>query len=258
MSSPFSKAFNAKNPVTPLEGNAFIKAKIDAEAAGKKSFVVNGKNYPLKMEEGSPALAHGKKFRERAKKLSEGVEQGDYDYENKKVVELLEKAKKADASHRQERTEEDIAQVREDEDAAKASAVEMSAIKKKSAPLNASYANPQDYFYVSNAADFQNLQDNIASNTAKVLEAQGNPQKQADRLQKRIDKREERKRNPKGFDKLFGKDMSAGSKFDELTQDLVKRQKDASDRADRQAKDPCKDKSKGDIAFDSYGNSITC
>ena len=39
-----------KSPVTPLQGNAFIKAKMDAEAAGKSSFSVDGKNYPLKME----------------------------------------------------------------------------------------------------------------------------------------------------------------------------------------------------------------
>ena len=36
--------------MSPLEGNAFIKAKMDAEAAGKTSFSFNGRNYPLKME----------------------------------------------------------------------------------------------------------------------------------------------------------------------------------------------------------------
>ena len=49
--SKFSNPFMMKSPVTPLEGNAFIKAKMDAEAAGKSSFSLNGKNYPLKMEE---------------------------------------------------------------------------------------------------------------------------------------------------------------------------------------------------------------
>ena len=48
--SKFSKPFMMKSPVTPLQGNAFIKAKMDAEAAGKSSFSVDGKNYPLKME----------------------------------------------------------------------------------------------------------------------------------------------------------------------------------------------------------------
>lgn len=48
---------------------------------------------------GSGLMMHGDKFRDRAKKLSEGSEQGDYDYDNPKVVKLLEKARKADESH---------------------------------------------------------------------------------------------------------------------------------------------------------------
>ena len=48
--SKFSNPFMMKSPMTPLQGNAFIKAKMDAEAAGKSSFNVDGKNYPLKME----------------------------------------------------------------------------------------------------------------------------------------------------------------------------------------------------------------
>ncbi len=47
--SKFSTPFMEKNPLSPLKGNAFIKAKIDAEASGKSSFNVDGKNYPLKM-----------------------------------------------------------------------------------------------------------------------------------------------------------------------------------------------------------------
>ncbi len=48
---------------------------------------------------GSGLMMHGDKFRDRAKKLSEGSEQGDYDYDNPKVVKLLEKAREADKSH---------------------------------------------------------------------------------------------------------------------------------------------------------------
>jgi len=47
--SKFSTPFMEKNPLSPLKGNAFIKAKMDAEEAGKSSFTVDGKNYPLKM-----------------------------------------------------------------------------------------------------------------------------------------------------------------------------------------------------------------
>ena len=57
--SKFSTPFMEKNPLSPLKGNAFIKAKMDAEAAGKSSFSVDGKNYPLKMEaEESPLGNH--------------------------------------------------------------------------------------------------------------------------------------------------------------------------------------------------------
>jgi len=56
--SKFSNPFMMKSPLSPLEGNAFIKAKMDAEAAGKSSFSVDGKNYPLKMEEESPLNTH--------------------------------------------------------------------------------------------------------------------------------------------------------------------------------------------------------
>ncbi len=47
--SKFSSPFMEKNPLSPLKGNAFIKAKMDAEAAGKKTFTVDGRNYPVKM-----------------------------------------------------------------------------------------------------------------------------------------------------------------------------------------------------------------
>jgi len=229
MSSPFSKAFNAKNPMSPM----------DRALVGKQNRLPEHLQEAIKaapeMKE-SPYHKHGKLEKqleilkndpELAVKKGLSTEgQGGKDYEAISRLEAQIKQKKA--KHSSQRTEEDDMQAREDEDAARGSAVEMSAIKKKSAPLNASYANPQDYFYVSNAADFQNLQDNIASNTAKVLEAQGNPEKQADRLQKRIDKREERKKDPKGLDKLFG--TTASNRFDELTEKLKTRRDDAKSR----------------------------
>ena len=55
--SKFSKPFMMKSPVTPLKGNAFIKAVKDAKDNNKTSFAFNGKNYPLKMEK-SPLGNH--------------------------------------------------------------------------------------------------------------------------------------------------------------------------------------------------------
>ena len=48
--SKFSNPFMMKNPLSPLKGNAFIKAVKEAKDNNKTSFSFNGKNYPLKME----------------------------------------------------------------------------------------------------------------------------------------------------------------------------------------------------------------
>ena len=76
--SKFSSPFMEKNPLSPLKGNAFIKAKMDAEAAGKSSFSVDGKNYPLKME---TPLEKEKDPRERVTdtiRVSNKYKPGDY------------------------------------------------------------------------------------------------------------------------------------------------------------------------------------
>tara|TARA_R100001443_G_C3358214_1_gene178445 strand:+ start:1799 stop:2440 length:642 start_codon:yes stop_codon:yes gene_type:complete len=62
------------------------------------------KNYEPK-KKAAPKMsalpAHGDEFREKAKAASKG-EQGDYNYDDPKVVALLDKAKKADAEHQKE------------------------------------------------------------------------------------------------------------------------------------------------------------
>ncbi len=76
--SKFSTPFMEKNPLSPLKGNAFIKAKMDAEAAGKDSFTVDGKNYPLKMK---TPLNKEKDPREKVKdtiRVSNKYKPGDY------------------------------------------------------------------------------------------------------------------------------------------------------------------------------------
>ena len=96
MSSPFSNKFMDKksslfmNYDTPLEGNAFIKAKIDAEKAGKDSFVVDGKSHPVQM--------HGKvqdKIDKARKKFERKGEEGDFYEMNQDLYTELSKAKKS-------------------------------------------------------------------------------------------------------------------------------------------------------------------
>ena len=84
---------------------AKMKSPIDKELVGNQKNLNEGlkkaieaaPESPAKMK--SPMKKHGDKFRKRAMKLSEKAEQGDYDYDNPKVVELLDKAKEADKKH---------------------------------------------------------------------------------------------------------------------------------------------------------------
>ncbi len=96
MSSPFSKKFHAKSPMSPM----------DKALVGKQNRLPEHLQEAIKaapeMKE-SPLDKHGEKYRNEAKKLSEGAEQGDYDYDNKKVTDLLDKAKAADARHEAEK-----------------------------------------------------------------------------------------------------------------------------------------------------------
>jgi len=155
MSSPFSKMFIDKNPVTPLQGNAFIKAKMDAEAAGKKSFVVGGESHPVQMC-GSPAHKHKKleKQLEKAQAGKIGAEQGDKDYEL--IATIKEDIEEAKAAHNNTRTEEDDTQAREDEDAARGSAVEMNG-------YTGGGMSKQDYAPTSDL--YQNMFDKVESAT---------------------------------------------------------------------------------------------
>ena len=89
--SKFSNPFMMKSPLSPLKGNAFIKAKMDAEAAGKSSFVVDGKNYPLKME--TPLEMHeSDKYKETYNKWLSYGDKGGSERDN--VYRELEKMAK--------------------------------------------------------------------------------------------------------------------------------------------------------------------
>lgn len=61
LKSKYSMGASMRGPLdkisNPLKGNAFIKAKVDAEARGDKSFEVGGKTYPIQMKGDSPMEA---------------------------------------------------------------------------------------------------------------------------------------------------------------------------------------------------------
>ena len=208
MSSPFSKAFNAKSPVTPLQGNAFIKAKMDAEAAGKKTFVVDGKSHPVQME-GSPYHKHGKleKKLKKAEAGKIGAEQGDKDYEL--IADLKAEIKEEKAKHSSKRTEQDDMQVREDEDAARGAAMEMAPLKKNISPIDmGGYRGGADIGTSEPTADlYQNMFNKVENATKQFIAGQENPdyEGKAERQANRVARREKR-----GVKKGFGK-------FDEET-----------------------------------------
>lgn len=61
LGTPYKMGMRNRGPIdkisNPIKGNAFIKAKIDAEARGDKSFEVGGKTYPIQMKGDSPMEA---------------------------------------------------------------------------------------------------------------------------------------------------------------------------------------------------------
>ena len=118
MSSPFSKKFMEKgalfmNYETPLQGNAFIKAKVDAEKAGKDSFVVDGKSHPVQMQ--SP-------FNKKEPAMDPCSAEFDYEVATdagmtaKQIKEARAKCAKTAPK------KQNVKQVREDEDQVKAAA----------------------------------------------------------------------------------------------------------------------------------------
>ena len=117
MSSPFQRAFSSKSP---LNEHKKIQRQIN-------------------MLRNNPGKA------ERKGLSSEG--QGGIDYE--KISQLEAKLPAAKEAHNKNRTEEESAQVREDEDAAQGSAAEMRS------PLNGSYTSPAGEPYVSHVGMIQ-------------------------------------------------------------------------------------------------------
>ena len=180
-SSPFSKKLCGKNPIQKkLVGKQnrlpdHLKKAIEAAPEMK----------------GSPNHKHGEKFRDQARELSKDAEQGDYDYDNKKVTDLLAKAKAADARHVEEKKAMKNKTKVDSTEMAKKDPVD----KKKTSgvnygtPLHGSYQNADDYHYVSNAADFQKLQDSIVSGAKAAMTPENIGNYQA----KRADKRKARK-----------------------------------------------------------------
>ena len=115
----------------------------------------------------SPLPAHGKleKKLKKAKAGKIGAEQGDKDYEL--IADLESQIKEAKAKHSSERRESDSAQIREDEDAARGSAVEMSPLEQGG--YVGGGMSKSDYAPVGDL--YQNMFNKIAGAADKVSKA---------------------------------------------------------------------------------------
>lgn len=69
----YSALHKANNPITPLQGNLFVAKLNEAKEKGAKSFVVNGKEYPVQGSN-SPAEFNGISGK-TAKAIADKVEQ---------------------------------------------------------------------------------------------------------------------------------------------------------------------------------------
>ncbi len=159
MSSPFSKLMGDKNPISALQQNAFNASRIAAIKNNEDSFEVGGKTFQVEKDSAvnmSPYHKHGKleKKLEKAQAGKIGAEQGDKDYEL--IATIKEDIEEAKAAHNNTRTEEDDTQAREDEDAARGSAVEMNG-------YTGGGMSKQDYAPTSDL--YQNMFDKVESAT---------------------------------------------------------------------------------------------
>lgn len=231
-SSPFSKKFCGKSPISK-------------ELVGKQNRLPDHLKKAIEAApemKGSPNHKHGEKFRDQAKELSKDAEQGDYDYDNKKVTDLLAKAKAADARHVEEKKAMNNKTKVDSTKMAKKDPVD----KKKTSglnygtPLHGSYQNADDYHYVSNAADFQKLQDSIVSGAKAAMTPENIGSYQA----KRVEKRKKRK----------GGEANQSQKFKDKT-DIIKKRSD--DNLSDDVTNPCYNMKPGTI-IGQGSSQITC
>ncbi len=184
MNSPFGKLMAGKNPISALQQNAFQAARIDAIKndkdtfkVGDETFRVEGDTSGIKMH--GPLHKHGKLEKqleilkndpELAVKKGLSTEgQGGKDYEAIAALEKkIKEAKEAHKNKSDERPEEDNAQVREDEDAARGAAVEMHTPLHNYGGYTGGGMSKDDY--ASTADLFQNLQDKVVAGTTDFID----------------------------------------------------------------------------------------
>lgn len=217
------------------------------------------------------------RLRARAQRRSErSGETGGYDYEDRKVLELLNKADRIEKRNKildsgfvkrgkgrknkgmglaegalEKIYGEDprIGESYERPDADSRSGINYGS------PLKGAYAaGGGGGKYKSILPHIQQLNSAVSDNVRQILEDRQDPEKEAERLQNRVERRQNRK------DK-----RSQTEEFKAKTKDIIDRQKQKDERAKQKAsKNPCVDetsgkrKAAGTIVADKHGNNVYC
>lgn len=191
------------------------------------------------------------RLRARAQRRSErSGETGGYDYEDPKVLKLLNKADRIEK--RNKILDSGFVKGGKNkgsiygEDPRIGESYERPDVDNRSginygSPLKGAYAaGGGGGKYKSILPHIQQLNAAVSDNVRQILEDRKDPEKESDRLQRILDKREERKAEKRGFDKILNTDMSTGSKFDKRTERLKTRKQAADERVKKSGDDKTK------------------
>lgn len=191
------------------------------------------------------------RLRARAQRRSErSGETGGYDYEDPKVLKLLNKASRIEK--RNKILDSGFVKGGKNkgsiygEDPRIGESYERPDVDNRSginygSPLKGAYAaGGGGGKYKSILPHIQELNAAVSDNVRQILEDRKDPEKESDRLQRILDKREERKAEKRGFDKILNTDMSVGSKFDKRTERLKTRKQAADERVKKSGDDKTK------------------
>lgn len=217
------------------------------------------------------------RLRVRAQRRSErSGETGGYDYEDPKVLKLLNKASRIEK--RNKILDSGFVKGGKNkgsiygEDPRIGESYERPDVDNRSginygSPLKGAYAaGGGGGKYKSILPHIQELNAAVSSNVRQILEDRQDPEKEAQRLQNRVDRRNQRqvKKGKGSYDKQGNYSSTETSEFENKTSEIIARQKNKQNQADKKQKDPCFDektgkmKDPGTTAINSRGRIEYC
>jgi stalled ribosome alternative rescue factor ArfA len=217
------------------------------------------------------------RLRARAQSRSErSGETGGYDYEDPKVLKLLNKASRIEK--RNKILDSGFVKGGKNkgsiygEDPRIGESYERPDVDNRSginygSPLKGAYAaGGGGGKYKSILPHIQQLNAAVSNNVRQILEDRQDPEKEAQRLQNRVDRRNQRqvKKGKGSYDEQGNYSSTEASEFEKKTSEIIARQKNKQTQADKKQKDPCFDektgkmKNPGTTAINSRGRIEYC